>query len=81
VPVNRDDPGRSQPRYERNRVLGFPIGNGGRPSTGEEPQRVMGMPVDWFESADPGSLRWLAHPVQAYRRWAKRRRPPEEAEP
>jgi hypothetical protein len=81
MPVNRDDPGGSQPRYERNRVLGFPVGNGGRPSTGEEPQHVMGMPVDWFESPDPGSLRWLAHPVQAYQRWAKRRRPPEEAEP
>ncbi len=34
----------------------------------------MGLPADWFESVDLGQLRILAHPVRAYRRWARRRR-------
>jgi hypothetical protein len=79
--VNRDDPG-GQPRYERNRVLGFPVGNGGRSSNGEEPQHMMGMPVDWFESANIGPLRSLAHPVQRCWRWVRHlRRPPDQGEP
>jgi hypothetical protein len=85
--VNGNDPGRGGPREEPNRVLGFPVRNagwssggrssgaassGGRSSGGEEQQHVMGMPADWFESADLGPLRWLAHPVQGYRRWTQR---------
>jgi hypothetical protein len=31
----------------------------------------MGMPVTWFGSDEPGPL---AGPVQAFRRWAQRRR-------
>jgi hypothetical protein len=62
---------------ERNRVLGMPVGPRGpgqRANTGEEPQHVMGFPADWVESVDLGQLRSLAHPVRAYRRWARRRR-------
>jgi hypothetical protein len=80
--VNRDDPGGGGPREEPNRVLGFPVrnagwssggrSNGGRSNGGEEQQHVMGMPADWFESVDLSPLRWLAHPVQGYRRWAQR---------
>jgi hypothetical protein len=67
-------------REEPNRFLGFPIKSGSFPrrsgsrDTEEEPQRVMGLPVDWFGPADLDWLQDLAHPVRAYRRWARRRR-------
>ena len=65
-------------REEPNRFLGMPVGPprgpGQRANTGEEPQHVMGLPADWFGSVDLGQLRILAHPVRAYRRWARRRR-------
>lgn len=64
-------------REEPNRFLGLPVGPRGpgqRASAGEEPQHVMGFSADWFESVDLGGLRSLAHPVRAYRRWARRRR-------
>jgi hypothetical protein len=84
-PVSRDDPGRCRPGEEPNRVLGFPVGTGGRSgggrSGGEEPQHVMGMPVDWFESVNPGPLRALAHPLQRGWRWLSRQGGPDEAEP
>jgi hypothetical protein len=35
-------------RYEPNRFLGFPVGASPRARPGEEPQRMMGMPVDWL---------------------------------
>jgi hypothetical protein len=74
-------------RYEPNRFLGFPVraeprgdsragpgsGSGGeqRPRQGEEPQRVMGFPVDWLGPGDgPGSL---AEPVRKGWRWLRRR--------
>jgi len=76
------NPGNRGPsREEPNRFLGFPVGTG-RPGRdgrdgrdGEEPQRFMGMPVDWLGSADLGRISWLAHPVREYRRWAQRRPP------
>jgi hypothetical protein len=34
----------------------------------------MGLPGDWFEDVNLDGLRSLAHPVRAYRRWARRRR-------
>ena len=45
-------------------------------SQNEEPQRVMGFPVD---SLGPGHaererLRSLAHPIRTYKRWVRRRR-------
>jgi hypothetical protein len=60
--------------YEPNRVLGFPRTRDPRARQGEEPQRMMGMPVDWFGGVD---LEWfgsLAHPIREYRRWLRRRR-------
>ena len=64
-------------REEPNRFLGMPVGPRGpgqRANQGEEPQHVMGLPANWFESVDLGGLRSLAHPVRAYRRWVRRRR-------
>jgi hypothetical protein len=59
--------------YEPNRVLGIP--RGAHPyRQGEEPQRVMGIPADWFGPVDPRIQQSLAHPIRAYRRWKLRRR-------
>jgi hypothetical protein len=59
--------------YEPNRVFGIP--RGAPPSRqGEEPQRVMGIPADWFGPVDPRIQQSLAHPIRAYRRWKLRRR-------
>jgi hypothetical protein len=49
-------------------------GQGGHARQGEEPQRVMGFPVDWFGRADLDWFRSMAHPVRTYRRWVRRRR-------
>ena len=62
----RDDP------QETNRVFGVPRGSGTR-RQGEEPQRVMGMPTDWFSPAAP-RVESLAHPVRAFRQWRQQRR-------
>ena len=59
---------------ERNRVLGIPVGPDPRRRQGEEQQHVMGFPADVFEDVNLDGLRSLAHPVRAYRRWARRRR-------
>jgi hypothetical protein len=34
----------------------------------------MGFPASWFDSVNVDALAWLVHPVQEYRRWARRRR-------
>jgi hypothetical protein len=74
--------------YEPNRFLGFPVrpkphaGQGEnqreepRPHAerSEEPQRVMGFPVDSFGPVDLDWLRSLTHPVRGYQRWVRRRR-------
>jgi hypothetical protein len=60
--------------YEPNRVLGIPWRTDRRARYGEEPQRVMGFPVDWFGGVDRDWFRSLAHPVLTYRRWRRRRR-------
>jgi hypothetical protein len=68
-------------RYEPNRFLGFPVRADPRagpegephPRQGEEPQRVMGFPVDWLGLGDgdgPGSL---AEPIRKGWRWLRRR--------
>lgn len=64
----------SNDREERNRVLGMPIGTGPHDGQGEEQQRVMGFPVDVFDSVNLDGLRSLAHPIRGYKRWARRRR-------
>lgn len=61
-------------RYEPNRVLGMPWPPGPRTRQGQEPQRVMGFPVDWFGQPDVEWFRSMAHPVRTYRRWMRRRR-------
>lgn len=40
----------------------------------EEPQRVLGVPVDWYGPLDGVRLRSLRHPIKAYKRWTLRRR-------
>ncbi len=60
-------------RDERNRFLGFPVGPDPHREQREE-QHMMGFPADVFEHANLDALRSLAHPVRAYRRWARRRR-------
>jgi hypothetical protein len=63
----------SDEQHEPNRVLGFPVGRrpapGPRPPdppagkgsrAGEEAQRVLGFPVDWFRQVNLGRLRALA---------------------
>ena len=71
---------------EPNRFLGFPVKKdftGFPPKKDrqaqqvEEPQRVMGIPVDLstlFNDVDLDALRPLAHPIREYRRWRRRRR-------
>ena len=70
---------------ERNKVLGMPRGVDPYARQGEEPQRVLGVPVDWFGPVDPGLLRALRHPVKEYKQRARRRRlgplAPEEDDP
>jgi hypothetical protein len=61
-------------RYEPNRVLGIPWTKDPHARQGEEPQRVMGFPVDWFGPVDLDGVQSLAHPIRAYRRWLRRRR-------
>jgi hypothetical protein len=60
---------------EPNRVLGFSAGAGPRGGRGAyEEQHVLGFPASWFDDINVEPLRWLVHPVQQYRRWARRRR-------
>lgn len=63
----------SSDREEKNRVLGFAAGWGPRSGQHEE-QHVMGFPASWFDSVNVDALAWLVHPIQEYRRWARRRR-------
>lgn len=58
--------------YEPNRVFGMPRSNP-YARQGEEPQRVMGIPTDWFGPVDP-RIKSLAHPIREFRRWRLRRR-------
>jgi hypothetical protein len=63
-------------RYEPNRFLGFPVGRPPHARQGEEPQRMMGIPVDWLGRgpADRERSASMAHPVRTYRRWLRWRR-------
>jgi hypothetical protein len=60
-------------REERNRFLGMPRADP-HARQDEEPQRVLGVPVDWYGPVDRDLLRSLAHPIKGYRRWARHRR-------
>jgi hypothetical protein len=59
-------------REEPNRVFGIPLRPPGSQQQGEESQRVLGFPVDWFGPANDGVMAWIAHPVREYRRWTQR---------
>jgi hypothetical protein len=59
---------------EPNRVLGIPRGPHPYARQGEEQKYVAGLPVEWLGAVDPDGFRSLAHPVQAFKRWARRRR-------
>jgi hypothetical protein len=61
-------------REERNRVFGMPRGPDPYAAQGEEPQHVLGVPVDWYGPVDWDRLRSVRHPIKAYKRWALRRR-------
>jgi hypothetical protein len=72
-------------REERNKVLGVPRGTDPNARTGNEQQRILGMPADWYGPVNRDLLRSLRHPVKAYRHWMLRRRlgpfAPEEGDP
>jgi hypothetical protein len=61
-------------RQERNKVFGMPRGGAAQAREGEEPQRVLGIPLDWYGPVDWDRLRSLRHPVRGYKRWALHRR-------
>jgi len=61
-------------REDRNRVFGMPRGTEPYAREGEEPQRALGVPVDWYGPADRDWFRSLIHPIKGYKRWAQRRR-------
>ena len=71
---------------ERNKVFGMPRGADPRAKQGEESQRVLGVPVDWYGPVDLSWLPSIRHPIKAYKRWALRRRfgpyaPDDESDP
>ena len=72
-------------REERNKVLGMPRGADPYARQGEEPKRVLGVPVDWYGPVDRDRLRSLRHPIKAYKYWSLRRRlgpfAPDEGDP
>jgi hypothetical protein len=61
-------------REEPNRVFGMPRQTNPHARQGEEQQRVLGVPADWFGPVDRDWLHSLAHPVRGYKRWLRRRR-------
>ncbi len=61
-------------REERNKILGMPRRAASQAREGEEPQRVLGIPVDWYGPVDWNRLRSLRHPIKGYKRWALHRR-------
>lgn len=70
------DDRRARQNEEPQRVMGIPVRDlGSRGRRDREPQRFMGFPVDSFGPgpAERELFRSLAHPIQAYRRWARRR--------
>lgn len=74
-------------REERNKVFGMPRGADPHAKQGEEPQRVLGIQVDWYGNLDDWNrLRSIRNPIKAYKRWALRRRlgpyaPDDEGDP
>jgi hypothetical protein len=48
--------------------------SGQRYRTGEEEQRVMGVPVGWFEGLDQDWLESLTRPLRRGQEWVRSRR-------
>jgi hypothetical protein len=70
-------------REERTRAFGMPQGTDRHARQGEEPQRVLGVPLDWYGPVNRELYRAFTHPVRTFKRWRLRRRlgpyaPPEE---
>jgi hypothetical protein len=63
----------SDDREERNKVFGMPRGVDPHARQDEEPQRVLGVPADWYGPIDWDWLRSLRRPIKAYKRWTLRR--------
>ena len=61
-------------REEPRRVFGMPVRAGRHARQDEETQHVFGVPVNWNGQLDLDQLRFLRHPIRAYRRWALIRR-------
>jgi hypothetical protein len=61
-------------RYEPNRFVGMPQRRDPHARRDQEPQRVVGIPLDWFSDIGPDNFRALVHPIREYRRWLRRRR-------
>jgi len=59
---------------EPNKVLGIPRGPDPYARQGEEQKYVAGLPVEWLGAVDTDWFRSLAHPIQGFKRWARRRR-------
>jgi hypothetical protein len=65
----------SRDAEEPKKVLGIVLRDiGPHARHGEETQRVLGFPVDWYGTRDGASLRSLRHPIKAYKRWKLIRR-------
>jgi hypothetical protein len=60
--------------YEPDRALGALVTRDPYARQGEEQQRVLGLPRDWFGPVNHEAIRALAHPVRATRQWRLRRR-------
>ena len=52
----------------------MPRGANPHAKQGEEPQHVLGVPVDWYGPVDWDRLRSVRHPIKAYKRWKLLRR-------
>ena len=60
---------------EPNKVLGMVRRDiGPHAFQDQEPQHVLGVPVDWYGPVDGVRLRPLRHPIRACKRWTLRRR-------
>jgi hypothetical protein len=65
-------------REERKKVFGMPRWADQHARRDEEPQRVLGVPIDWYGPVDWDWLRSVrhsvGHPIKAYSQWTLRRR-------
>jgi hypothetical protein len=72
--------------YKPDRFLGIPQRRNPHSGQGEEPRRMMGLPLELFDETGPAKFRGLfgdirpakfralVHPIREYQRWLRRRR-------